>query len=322
MTSPDGVSPDGSIGVGMFAARQAETEEQAAARATEGAWQGSWNGAQENIKGGFTTTAYVAGEVGRLDNRIDEVVYGQGLAQLNTYSTSDVWTKPPNCRKVVIDIMGGASGGGCGNSSPTFSVFNYGLGGYSGGWYTIELNPLDLPDQVQVIVGSGGMGSTTEGAYGAAGSESSFHGFTATGAAPNGFGTGNKTFRIRGGRGGYRQSVGDGVVDYPGANGGAGTYADGGRGSSQVGVYGESGSGVGIQQIGMGSAGGGGYIGKGGAFDVGLTHGSGGGGGGWPSGPGGGGGGGFTYPIASNPRPGPGGSGAGGAVFVTSYLEV
>jgi len=302
----------------MFAARQAESEEEARARATNGAWKGSWNNAQDNIRGGFAESGYVAGEVGRLDNRIDEIVYGEGLAQLSTYSVSDVWHKPPNCRKIVVNIIGGASGGGRANSSTVSDITNHGLGGFSGGWVELEFNPLDLPDQVPVVVGAGGIGSSTDGAYGAGGQPSSFNGIEAGGAGPAAYGTGTKVFRIRGGRGGYRQGTGDAAADVAGAAGGTGSYHDGGRGSTAYGVPGESGQGTEVGQVGMGSGGGGGYPGRSWLF---LDHGSPGGGGGWPSGPGGGGGSGFVNVVGNNAHPGNGGSGATGAVFIIAYFE-
>lgn len=321
MTSPNGAVPEGALGVGMFAARQAESEEEARARATNGAWKGSWNNAQESIKDGLAPRGYVAGEVGRLDNRIDEITYGQDLAQLATFSTSDVWVKPENCRKVVAIILGGASGGGRNNASPNPSIDVQGLGGFSGGWTEAEYYPEDLPDECPVVVGAGGVGSSTNGAYGAPGVESSFNGVTAGGAGANAYGVGTKTFRIRGGQGGRRERVGEGTWSYlPGASGGSGSYAEGGRGASERGTHGESGIGVEVGQTGMGSGGGGGAFGQVNNLGPSLDGGRG-GGGGWPSGPGGGGGGGVPGIFGPSSQPGNGGSGAGGAVFVISYLN-
>ena len=324
MTSPNGAVPEGALGVGMFAARQAESEEEARARATNGAWKGSWNNAQESIKDGLAPRGYVIGEVGRLDNRIDEITYGQDLAQLATFSTSDVWVKPENCRKVVVIILGGASGGGRNNASTATGVDIPGLGGFSGGWTEAEYYPEDLPDECQVVVGAGGVGSSTNGAYGAPGVESSFNGVTAGGAGANAYGVGTKSFRIRGGKGGSRERVtgGDGgnYRFIPGGDGGTGSYAAGGRGATELGTDGESGFGVEAGQAGMGSGGGGGAFGVNVFLGTSLDGGRG-GGGGWPSGPGGGGGGGVPGNFGPNSQPGNGGSGAGGAVFVISYLN-
>lgn len=320
MTSPNGAVPEGALGVGMFAARQAESEDEARARATNGAWKGSWNNAQESIKDGLAPRGYVAGEVGRLDNRIDEITYGQDLAQLATFSTSDVWVKPENLRKAVVIILGGASGGGRNNASSATGVDIPGLGGFSGGWTEAEYYPEDLPDECPVVVGAGGVGSSTIGAYGAPGVESSFNGVTAGGAGANAYGVGTKDFRIRGGQGGRSQQVGNSLVYYPGTDGGSGSYVAGGRGATELGAHGESGFGVEVGQTGMGSGGGGGAFGKGNPFGLSLDGGRG-GGGGWPSGPGGGGGGGVPGLFGPSSQPGNGGSGAGGAVFVISYLN-
>lgn len=288
---------------------------------------GSFGNAQDMFKGHFAGSGHVAGEVGRLDNRIDEIIFGDGRAQLATFSTSDIWYKPPNCRKVVVDILGGSSGGGRGNNVAGTSDNNHGLGGWSGGWVTLEFNPLDLPDEVNVVVGAGGIGSNTKGAHGGAGGDSSFNGIVAGGAGPSSYGTGNKTFRIRGGRGGYAEAIGtdaDGnTVDkvWAGSSGGTGSFHEGGTGSGTIGVAGNSGQGMEPGQVGMGSGGGGGSRGRVAPFDIGRTNGSGGGGGGWPSGPGGGGGAGIDYFLAGNALPGNGGSSGTGAVFVTSYLE-
>lgn len=320
MTTPGGSpNPDVAYVWGPGRGYGQDITEASARAVMSGGAISSFSNAQDIFKGNFAGSGHVAGEVGRLDNRIDEIIFGDGRAQLSTFSTSDIWYKPPNCRKVVVDILGGASGGGRGNSANSTHDNNYGLGGFSGGWVVLELNPLDLPDEVNVIVGSGGMGSTTKGAYGAGGADSSFNGIVAGGAGPASYGVGTKNFRIRGGRGGYIVYTGeDSSIDYPGATGGTGSYHEGGRGSASFGVYGENGQGLEIGQVGMGSGGGGGYRGRSGFF---FDHGSGGGGGGWPSGPGGGGGAGFHNIIGSNATPGNGGSGATGAVFVTAYLE-
>ncbi|MCZ4649471.1 hypothetical protein O4106_21860 [Rhodococcus pyridinivorans] len=325
MTYPVGGAPDGSFRIGNV--RDAQDLNEASVKSIiRGKNLPPWENAQGAKETNLASGGYVQGEVGRLDNRIDELLFGEGKAQLFTYSTSTVWPKPANCRKVVAIIIGGASGGGRRNATTGTRVDIHGLGGFSGGWTEVEYNPLDLPDQVEVVVGSGGVGSSTLGAYGAPGTASSFNGVTAGGAAANGYGVGNKPFRIRGGRGGYEEETGtdsEGNTTYrdvAGATGGMGTYAEGGRGASDRGTHGGDGVGLEIGQTGMGSGGGGGAVGKYNFTSTSLDGGRG-GGGGWPSGPGGGGGAGIPGIFGPNSYPGNGGSGAGGAVFVIAYLE-
>lgn len=295
MTSPDGASPDGAIAIGMFAARQAETDEQAAGRATEGAWRGSWNGAQANMQAEFISAQLVNGEIVRLDNRIDEIIIGTERAFLYTYSESDVWEKHPAAYKVVVDVLSGSTSGRRGASQ------SGGEGGYSGGWDRKEFTGSaleDLPQSVAITVGSG-----TESGSSANAGDSEFGDLVlADGAAPTNYGIGNRTYKMRGGRGGAQGSRGSAGSDSPSSSGGSG-----GPGSSP----GAGGHGFSISPgvISVGSSGGGG-----GSYVTGLVYSGGPGGhGGWPSGPGGGGGGGFNT--------GGGGNGSPGAVFVTVYVS-
>ena len=328
MTTPGYSGPEQGWRFGSMSEAQQYTEQSAIAAAT-GSSVRSFEQAQEQFKGGFAGNGYVLGEVGRLDNRIDEIVYGGGLAQLATFGYSGTWNKPPNCRKVFVIILGGASGGGRANSSVNNNgnVRLWGLGGFSGAWWEAEFNPLDLPDAIPVVVGPGGMGSTAMGQYGGAGGRSEFGPYYAEGASTNGYGAGgNKTFRIRGGRGGYSEVIGtdeDGNSvsrTVPGATGGSGSYSEGGRGASVLSADGESGHPIEEGQYGMGSGGGGGAY-----YRWEMTgqspNGGNGGGGGWPSGPGGGGGAAGQGLFGPNAYPGNGGSGAAGGVFVISYLE-
>lgn len=295
MTSPDGASPDGSLAVGMFRARQLETEDQAAARATDGAWKGSWDGAQDNLKAEFISAQLVNGEIVRLDNRIDEVIIGTERAFLYTYSESDVWDKHPAAYKVVVDAMSGATNGRRGVAQAG------GEGGYGGGWDRKEFTGSaleNLPQSVAIIVGAGAESGSSSDAGG-----SEFGDVVlADGATPTNYGIGGRTYKMRGGRGGAQGSRGVAGSDSPSSSGGSG-----GPGSSP----GAGGHGFSISPgvINVGSAGGGG-----GSYVTGLVYSGGPGGhGGWPSAPGGGGGGGFNT--------GAGGNGAPGAVFVTVYVS-
>ncbi|WP_343466341.1 fibronectin type III domain-containing protein [Rhodococcus aetherivorans] len=310
MTAPDQSNPDGSLGPGLFAQRQAMTEDDAK-RQMRSNNLAPWGKAQENMQ------AYMAGvgrEVTRLDNRIDEIVIGGELVHVATFSESDVWVKPPGAARVVVASIAGASGGGHGNNSESASdSARGGLGGYSGGWSRGQIQASDLPDNVAVVVGAGSSGATSVGNAPAAG-ESRFGDLViATGATGTNYGTGDYSFLVRGGTGAY--AVGSRLTGwrYVGATyGGAGSFNPGGEagvpaGSGNPGNNGYSVTEVG--KVGMGSGGGGG------AFHNGGSNGGRGGDGGWPSGPGGGGGG------SNLGASGNGGNGAGGVVIVMTYRE-
>lgn len=310
MTAPDQSSPDGSLGPGLFAQRQQMTENDA-----KGQMRSSgllpWTKAQENMQ------AYMAGvgrEVTRLDNRIDELVIGNELVHIATYSESGVWTKPPGASRVVIAVLGGASGGGRGNNSSSSADFaRGGLGGYSGGWSRGQIQAADLPNEVAVTVGAGGSGASTAGAGGTAG-ESRFGDLVIGGGATGtNYGTGDYSFRVRGGDGGYANGTRLMGWSYAvAAYGGAGSFNPGGEGGAPAGSGNPGNNGYSITEVGkvgMGSGGGGG------AVDSGGGQGGRGGDGGWPSGPGGGGGG------SNLGASGNGGNGAGGMVVVMTYRE-
>ena len=294
MTAPDQSSPDGSLGPGLFAQRQAMTE--ADAKTQMKAPLGAWDAAQNNMKGHFVSAALVNGEVVRLDNRIDEIIIGTERAFLYTFSESGVWEKHPAAYKVIVDVLSGASNGRNGVNSTTG-----GAGGFSGGWerYQFTGSALeDLPNSLSVTIGAGlpGGSNATAGA-------SSFGSFSSSGASQVNYGTGSRTYKIRGGNGGNDT--------FNGSDGGAGPFHPGGSGGLRTGGTGGNGGhgfSLDVGQIGIGSAGGGG---AGGTSIIGA--GGNGGHGGWPSAPGGGGGGGYG-------GVGAGGNGAGGAVFVTVYV--
>lgn len=311
MTAPDQSSPDGSLAPGLFAQRQQMTEDDA-----KGQMRASgllpWTRAQSSYQ---QSTAGMYREVTILHNRIDEIIFGNELVNLATFSTSGTWTKPPGATRVVVNVIAGSSGGGCGNNDAGGQAdWRGGFGGWSGGWQRATILASELPDTVEVIVGAGSDGATTRGAAVAAG-DSSFGAFvTSGGATGTNYGTGNYSFKIRGGDGGYatgNQVIGGTFI--AATYGSAGSFNPGGEagapnGSGNPGVNGYSITEVG--KIGMGSGGGGGAMNANGGL------GGRGGDGGWPSGPGGGGG-------ASNlgGPVGPGGKGSGGVVFVMTYLE-
>lgn len=296
MTSPNGASTDGAYVVGTEFG--SDLTEATAKNLMKGDVLYSWQGAQNGFRTEVASTADMNREVVRLDNRIDEVLIGTQRAQLATFSLSGTWNKPAGVYKVVVDIISGATGGDCAAGGAQ--------GGWGGGWERIVIYGAALeamPSTVAVTVGGGGAGDTTLGSTPAPGGASSFGSYgSSDGATWANYGTGARTYRMRGGKGGTYGNVGGQGSDGPfdaGGLGGAGN-SNGGTGFSLE-----------LGEIGMGSAGGGGGGAIGGFSAPGNgAH------GGWPGAPGGGGG--ESGGIAAH---GNGGNGAGGAVYVTSYRE-
>ncbi|MCQ4136682.1 fibronectin type III domain-containing protein [Rhodococcus rhodochrous] len=266
--------------------------------ATNGAMN-SWDQAQKNMKSEFVSAQLVNGEVVRLDNRIDEILIGTERAFLYTYSESGVWEKHPAAYKIVVDVLSGATGG----THPSGSA---GDGGWAGGWDRKEFSGTeleDLPNMIAVTVGGG----TPAGSASAAGASSFGTYVVANGAAVGAYGSGSRTYKMRGGKGGGEAANGENGSAGPFSPGGSGgARADGFGGNAQSGGHGFS---INAGQIGAGSAGGGG----GGGWGV-VSAGGNAGHGGWPSAPGGGRG-------RGQAGLGTSGNGAGGAVFVTVYVS-
>lgn len=244
-------------------------------------------------------------DVPRLDNRIDEVSVGGVSASRAFFGQSGTWTKPAgDWSRHVIDVIGGGSGGGRGDS---FAGDN-GIGGWVGGWAQEEFFDSDLPSTLPIVVGIGGAGATTNGAQGGNGGESRVTGYLAAGGGTGSYsgavGFGSKTILIRGGNGGR-----DGAA----ASAGTGhTYAAGGLAGTPVdsGNPGGSGNTPTPSTKAYPGTGGGGGADEG---TIGQPGGNG-GNGGYPGGPGGGGG----APGFNGAR-GNGGNGAAGGVWITSF---
>ncbi|KHJ74650.1 fibronectin type III domain-containing protein [Rhodococcus sp. Chr-9] len=263
---------------------------------------GPYNTAQGNFKGEFISAPLFGGEVARLDNRIDELLIGTERAIRYTYSTSDVWTKHPAAYKVVADLFGGSTSGRRGTRS------DGGQGGFSGGWERVEFAGADLenlPTNVAVTIGAG-----TEGDDDSDAGDTTFGSFAAAGGATaSTYGLGNRSFKMRGGKGGFNGSRGMAGSDGPFHPGGSGGATSGGAAA-----IGGNGFSIDVGQVGTGSAGGGG-----GTYADGLAwFGARGGYGGWPSAPGGGGGGSSWGLVDATAR---GGNGVAGAAIVTVYVE-
>lgn len=298
---PDTGAPEQAWRFGTIREVQQYTEDSAIQAATNQPLS-AFKKAQDEFHQEYLSAALINGQVVRLDNRIDNVEIGSERGLRYTYSESGVWDKHPAAYKVIVDTFGGSSPGTPGTRQ------GGGVGGFSGGWDHKEYTGSaleNLPASVAVNVGAG----LAAGQTGAAGS-SSFGTFSvATGATLTGYGTGSRTYRMRGGTGAH-----DGVG---GSAGSDGPFAPGGsrgiNGSSQAAAQGGHGFSVGLNQVGPGSAGGGG-----GNYNRDLAWAGGPGGhGGWPSGPGGGGGA-SSWPLVDFNAIG--GNGAGGMVVVTVLI--
>ncbi|MBM4498297.1 hypothetical protein GS469_05960 [Rhodococcus hoagii] len=258
-----------------------------------------FNEAHDRFKAEYISAPLFNGEVVRLDNRIDEIVVGTERAILWTFSEYGVWTKHAAAYKVVVDAISGGSGGSSGTNGSGSGAG--GAGGFSGGWERFIFTGAALealPSSVAVTIGGGTSGGST-----ATAGTSSFGSFgSSTGATPSNYGSGSRTYKMRGGSGGS-------VSVITGTDGSAGPFSSGGSGGSSGSINGGNGFSAGVGQIGTGSAGGGG-VGNTALFGSGGKGGH----GGWPAAPGGGGG----YGGGGG---GAGGNGAGGAVFVTVYVE-
>lgn len=251
-------------------------------------------------------------EVVRLDNRIDSIADELGVMQIATFGFSGRWWKPAGAYgDIVLDCIGGASGGGRSNNGGSGGASRAGLGGWSGGWDKKIIPHDQCPPYIDVVVGETAPGATTDGGHGTTGKTTTFYApdgtilAQATGgdSAAKQYGSGSNSYRVRGGNGGF---FGEGNVN--GRNGGAGSFDPGGAGGPQGSVA-ENGFSVPPGKIGVGSGGGGG-----GASAL-TGNGYRGGDGGWPSGPGGGGGAYYTFGVA-----GSGGMGAAGAGYISTRI--
>lgn len=243
-------------------------------------------------------------EVVRLDNRIDMIADEMGLIQIATFGYSGRWWKPAGAYgDIVLDCIAGASGGGRSNNGGSGGSYRGGRGGYSGGWQKVIIPYDQCPPYLDIVVAETAPGATTDGGHGTTG-------FTTTVYAPDGsivatatggdsvnqrYGTGNNTFRVRGGNGAFYET--------PATAGSPGSFDVGGPPH-------EHGYSIPAGKVGVGSGAGGGQM------AAATGNGFAGKDGGWPSGPGGGGGAYYTFGFAGN-----GGVGAAGAAFISTRIS-
>jgi hypothetical protein len=101
-------------------------------------------------------------------------------AQVDYYTTDGTWTLPPGARIVQVLLIGGGGAGATGRRGAA-GTNRFGGGGGQGGFLSVATYPADvMPETVDVVVGTGGIGragvvtDNTDGRVGDTGVETSF----------------------------------------------------------------------------------------------------------------------------------------------------
>ena len=183
---------------------------------------------------------------------------------IQVFTANGTWTRPTNCKKVKVTVVGGGGGGGAGTAVPGCCTVNPGFGGGGGGGGTaIKFLDVTAIGSASVTVppaaGTGATGGTvsfdshasaTGGAAGAGGSGVSGAGgaggvgssgdVNATGGTGDGGGAGTS------GRGGSTIFSGEGMPATSNSVGGAAQgYGAGGGGGTRTGLAGTNDGGAG-----------------------------------------------------------------------------
>lgn len=209
------------------------------------------------IPAGKTPLAQVALSVGQTvitnsnitDERVIPILTLINTPTIQVLTATGTWTKPADCRKVKVTVVGGGGGGGG----------NYGGGG-GGSGASIKYIDVTAISSVSVTVGSGG-GSETTGGTSSFGAYCSATGGGAGVNAGNGGTAGTGT----GGDINIRGNAGDRAVSSGFCGGGGSSFLGGGGGANN----GTGGDGIGGNYGGGGAGGsGGGQAGAGGVVTV------------------------------------------------------
>ncbi len=168
-----------------------------------------------------------------------------GTVQVDTFLSSDTWTKPTGAARVHVELWAGGGGGGFGDG---VAGGGGGGGGFAEGWF----NASDLGSTETVTVGDGGTAGSL-GANGTAGGDSTFDRLTAFGGGGGAFGAN----AAGGGGGGPLGAGGDASGSTAGAAGSPGEPLAG-DGDGSYGLYGGGGSKSGTAAGGKAHFGGGG----------------------------------------------------------------
>lgn len=121
---------------------------------------------------------------------------GAAVTQIDTFTTTRVWTKPAGAKSITVVLIGGGGGGGSGRKGLAGSNRGGGAGGGGGARTGTVFNAALVPSSLTVTVGAGGAGgaaqatNSTNGNNGSAGNPTQFGSLLLALGGPRGNGGG------------------------------------------------------------------------------------------------------------------------------------